>query len=209
MSQMDQRAKLATQARPLIQKLGQGNFKSMMYAHLSELVGVTQREEVSASPVQYQEHYSAAPSVATPQAQEEIRLHEHVQAAICSLLQQPALVDVANEFELDTKHNAAGIELLDQLIGMINVQPEINTAQLIERLRDSRHIEKLSQLAVKDLMLEEDQYETYLRDTMVNLERQQLEQQIDSLLQQGLKKLTPEARSQLNKLYQRKAKINI
>ena len=210
MSQMDQRAKLATQARPLIQKLPQGNFKSMMYAHLSELVGVTQHEEASAPPVEYQEHFSAAPSTApsaaTPPAQEEMRLHEHVQAAICSLLQKPGLVEIANEFELDTKQSAAGIELLDQLIGMINVQPEINTAQLIERLRDSRHIEKLSQLAIKDLMLEEDQQETYLRDTMVRLERQQLEQQIDSLLQQGLKNLTPTERDHLNALYQRKAK---
>ena len=151
MSQMDQRAKLATQARPLLAKLPQGNYKSMMYAHLSELVGVTQHESHRSPAAEtYTDAHAPARSAETKPDESKIELNAHVENAVSSLLQNPKLVEIANEYELDIKRGPTGIKLLDQLIAKINIQPEINTAQLIERLRDSRYIEKLSQLAVRN-----------------------------------------------------------
>jgi len=211
MSQMDQRARLSTQARPLLQKLPEGDFKSMMYAHLSELVGVSQQPEHAAPayeppPTSY---YDEAPVFNDTQFEVAVespvlQLPAYIKHAISMLIQFPELVEVANEFELQLENAVAGVELLDQLIGMINVRPDINTAQILERQRGSQHSKLLSDLAVPDPALAEEAREPDFRDAMLRLERQAQQRKIEPLLRKSVSDITPEERATLNAYYRSK-----
>jgi DNA primase len=196
MSQMDQRAKLASLARPLLQKLPQGNYKSMMYAHLSELVGVTQHEAQSLTPVPRPTPEKEAAEQSTAQG-----IPPHVRDSLRLLLQFPALVEVANEFELITD-DEPWLEMLDRLIGMINVNPQINTARLMERLRFHAQHSILASLASQDFDLEADKRQEYLHDLMSRIDLHSLQRQVTGLLNiTSERKFTDEEHKRLNILY--------
>jgi DNA primase len=197
LSQMDQRAKLASLARPLLQTLPQGNYKTMMYVHLSELVGVNQRQDQSApSPI-------PAPKLSperAPHAAAAQSVSPHVRDSLRLLLQYPELVEVANEFELHADADR-WLELLDQLIGMINVNPQINTARLLERLRYNELHSVLEKLASREFDLEEDKRQDHLRDLMSGIDLASLQKQVTALLQSMTqRKATDEERKKLNEL---------
>ncbi len=213
MSEMDQRAKLSTQARPLLQKLPDGDFKSMMYVRLGDLVGVVQKQE-QAAPA-YEEsppHYDHVPEYDEPVGMvqppnEENQLNEppaYVRHAIALLIQFPELVEVANEFELQIEGAVAGVDLLDQLIGMINVNPEINTAQILERQRGSQYSALLSDLAMPDPALTEEAREPNFRDAMQRLERQAQHRRIKVLLRKSVADISDQERATLNAYYRSK-----
>ncbi|MCP4009086.1 MAG: DNA primase [Proteobacteria bacterium] len=197
LSQMDQRARLASLARPLLQKLPQGDFKSMMYAHLGELVGVAQHEVQAVPP--------APPPVARPEKTEQAeavsQLSPHVRDSLRLLLQFPELIEVANEFELNAD-NDSWLDMLDQLIGMINVNPQINTARLVERLRFHAQYSILAKLAADDFDLEEDKRQHHLRDLMSRIDLISLQKQVTGLLSiTAERKFTAEEHKRLNNLY--------
>jgi DNA primase len=196
LSQMDQRAKLASLARPLLQTLPSGNFKTMMYAHLSELVGVAQHEAQNAPPVLLPE----AESKRKARPVSERAISPHVRDSLRLLLQFPDLVEVANEFELITDENA-WLEMLDQLIGMINVNPQVNTARLLERLRYNAQHPVLEKLAANGFDLEEDKRPEHLRDLMSRIDLASLQKQVTSLLNIMTERTpTNEDRKRLNDL---------
>ena len=196
LSQMDQRAKLASLTRPLLQTLPSGNFKTMMYAHLSELVGVTQYEGQNTPPV--------LPLDAEPKRKarpvSEQAISPHVRDSLRLLLQFPDLIEVANEFELIADEDA-WVEMLDQLIGMINVNPQINTARLLERLRYNARHPVLEKLAANGFDLEEDKRPDHLRDLMSRIDLASLQKQVMSLLTIMTERTpTDEERKRLNEL---------
>jgi len=200
LSQMDQRAKLASLAGPLLQKLPQGNFKSMMYAHLSELVGVAQQEAQN-TPT------ASPPRITTEPVQPAVVLPEispQVREAISVLLQFPDLIEVANEFELNAQDDL-WLETLDQLIGLINVNPQINTAGLVERLRFHAQHSMLTSLAAENCELEEDKRQNHLRDLMSRIVLRLQQRQVEHLLNiSRQRKLSDEERKKLNSLLQQK-----
>jgi len=196
LSQMDQRAKLASLARPLLQTLPQSNYKTMMYAHLSELVGVAQHETQNVAPAPVPDarprrvEQPAPVQAASPHVRDSLRL----------LLQYPELIEVANEFELITDEDG-WLELLDQLIGMINVNPQINTARLLERLRYNARHSTLEKLAADEFGLEEAKRPDHLRDLMSRIDLGALQKQVTALLNiMTERKPTDQERKRLNDL---------
>jgi hypothetical protein len=168
----------------------------MMYAHLGELVGVTQHEAQNASPVlmpnvEPMRKARPAPGQApSPHVRDSLRL----------LLQFPDLVEVANEFELITDEDS-WLEILDQLIGMINVNPQINTARLLERLRYNAQHPLLEKLAANEFDLEEDKRPVHLRDLLSRIDLASLQKQVTSLLNIMTERTpTGEERKRLNDL---------
>ena len=197
MSRMDQRAKLASLARPLLQKLPGGNYKSLMYGRLGELVGVSQQEEeaVTAMP-------SPAPTPAqrTAEAPTVVEASPHVRDALRLLLQFPGLVEVANEFELYAEEDP-WMELLDQLISMINVNPQMNTALLLERLRNHAWHAPISRLAMRDFELEADKREEHLRELLAAIVLKSQSRQVEVLLNLSReRKLSAQERRRLSEL---------
>jgi len=108
---------------------------------------------------------------------------------------------VANEFELNAD-NDSWLEMLDQLIGMINVSPQINTAHLVERLRFHAQYSILAKLAADDFDLEEDKRQHHLRDLMSRIDLISLQKQVTGLLSiTAERKFTDEEHKRLNNLY--------
>jgi len=204
MSQMDQRAKLATLARPLLHKLPKGNFRSMMFSHLGELVGVTQYEDQAASSAPVSAQYKLTPEFVGEATEAMPELPIFISHAIALLIQFPTLVEVANEFELHPQQSAPGVELLDSLIATINVSPNINTAQIIERQRDGKYSAILMGLAVQDMEASDEQREQKFRDIMLRLERQSQQHKIDILLRKSPRDISAEERATLNQYYRSK-----
>lgn len=197
MSRMDERAKLASLARPLIQKLPEGSYRRMMYAHLGELVGVTQREERRAAPrpPRNEEAQAAGAPNQTPRA-----IPPHVRDALSLLLQYPELVEVANEFELVTD-NDQWLELLDQVIGLINVHSQLNTARLMERLRYDPHQAILAELATYEFELDGERRAGHMRELLGRITLQSQQRQVAHLLDiSRQRKLSEEERARLNAL---------
>jgi DNA primase len=200
MSQMDQRAKLASLARPLLLKLPVGNYKSMMYAHLGELVGISQQQEMESS---HPPPKKPMAEITTPQAPVHA-IQPPLRDSISLLLQYPDLIEVANEFELNPGEDL-WVEALDNVIGLINVNPDSNTARLIERLRYHAQYSTLSRLASLEFELPAVKRQDHLRELLARIVKQSQRRQVDALLSLSReRKLSDDERKRLNALLQQK-----
>lgn len=195
LNQMDQRAKLAVLAHPLLQSLAEGNFKTMMFARLSELVGVTQR----AGSISKTSLTQASRQEEPEQKAQRNKYSSLVVHALRLLIQNTSLVSIANEFEFDK--SLAGMALFDQLVGLINSSKQINTATIVERYRDSRDFEILKSMALsKDVPPLDKQAEDF-RNVLNKIEAEARQAVINNLLQKGLNNLNKQERLTLQALY--------
>ncbi len=135
------RAKLSELANPLLAKLPSGVFREMMLKKLAQLIGVDSHEPHTHNPTP-----SRAPSRKSSGGRQTMT---PVRLAIALLLTKPQL---ALDETLPTEWpqlDAPGVKLLSQLLELIQNQPNLSTAQIIERWREQeafRHLEKLWQI---------------------------------------------------------------
>ncbi len=143
MESIDGRAKLAELARPHLEKLPKGVFREMMFQRLEELVGLKGR------------HLDTQPSRLQPaKSQPGKTTQQHptatpVRSAIVLLLDHPHIHEVAREVPEDWRDwDNPGIRILKHLLEIIQRQPTLNKAALMERLRDTDyyiHLDRLTQ----------------------------------------------------------------
>jgi len=129
------RARLAEQARPLIAQLPEGTYRELLGQRLDQLVGLH-----AAPPTP-----RAAPRRGLPQRPRGTAMTP-MRQAICILLQQPAAaLALAAELEIDATR--PGGALLAELLATIRAQPQISSAQLIERFRQREEWPIVNRLA--------------------------------------------------------------
>lgn len=133
------RARLAERARPMIDKLRDGVFKSLLYERLGELVGVP-GDRLAARGAE--KEVKPAPSPA-PRYHS---LNTPVRAAITLLLYEPGLAQVVQSLSGLDSHALAGVGLLRELIETFKENPHLTAAALVERYRDSEHHRHLLKL---------------------------------------------------------------
>jgi DNA primase len=168
METIDGRAKLAQLASPVLEKLPSGVFRTMMFQHLEELVGLKSghldkggRQQNPSSHRQGVAR-SAKQQRATP-----------IRTAIALLLDSPHLVDIAEGVENEWQNwDAPGIIILKQLLEIIRSQPTLNKAALLERWRDTEHFNHLNALASYRFDLPDMDREAELRDALLKLNEQ-------------------------------------
>lgn len=140
---VDGRARLAEQARPLLQKVPAGVYRELLLERLGEVVGLNGKK--------LSELMGAPPK---PKAQAETRRPRRetgsgnlsvVARTIRAVLNEPALAEHA-----DIEHLAgltsAGSDLLLEILEIAQAEPDISPAVLLERLRHHRHIRHLERL---------------------------------------------------------------
>ena len=173
------RARLAELARPLLQKLPDGHFRELMEARLRQEAHVTNTRlrpppAHSISPADHN-----LPLTRTP-----------LRKAIALLLYRPELAQLPPQFEL-IRHDDGelGVKVLAELIALLRVNPNLNTAALLERYRDTREGAILERLAAwqPEVSEQEYQFEQEFRDIIAALERRgDLRERLpDMLLQRG------------------------
>jgi len=135
------RAQLLELASPLLARLPEGGYQQMMLAHLKRLA---RQDSISLKK-------SAAPTPANrvqprSQANQARPMPTLVQRAIELLLYDPSLATRADTTVL-TGLDVSGINILVELLESLKIHPNLSTAAIVERWRDTdmgKHLAKLA-----------------------------------------------------------------
>jgi DNA primase len=180
MQSLGGRAKLAEQAKPLLAKLPTGLFREMMHKRLSEHVGLAQGQLGTQQP---QEQRKSRQAVRKKQGAQQTL--SPIRRAITLFLLKPELALLADLPEEWRTFRAPGINLLEQLLEIVKIQPNLKAAQIIERWRDKpefHHLEKIWRTAT-ELPTPESGMEHEFRGALHRLVEQQHEQETSELLE--------------------------
>jgi DNA primase len=168
METIDGRAHLAELAKPYLERLPSGLFRRMMYQHLTKLVGIQDNQlELSGN------RPTNTTRKATSGRAFKIRGLRTIELTIALLLDNPHLVATAEQVDDSWKRrDTTGTKILTQLLEIIQSQPTLNKAALLERWRDSEHFAHLNTLAQYSFDLPEMNQESELRDALLKLNSQ-------------------------------------
>ncbi|AKH21512.1 DNA primase [Sedimenticola thiotaurini] len=181
MTSLGGRARLAELAKPLLVKLPGGLFREMMYQRLAQKVGVA-TEQLGAQPQDQGSNRRRQPVRKKAGAQQML---SPVRRAITLLLLKPELGQLTDLPSQWRDYQAPGIDLLSQLLEIAQNQPNLRTAQIIERWRatpEYHHLEKIWSTAT-ELPTPEEGMETEFRGALQRLVEQQHEQETTQLLE--------------------------
>jgi len=150
MNSLDGRARLVELARPYLAKLPTGLFRQMMLDHLANLAKVD-RQAIEARLQQTRQKTTPAEDRPRVRPRQRSALQgkapfTSIRRAIALLLHYPHLAnDIEDENRL-AKVQQAGIPLLLKLLEMIHQNPNITSAVLLERWRETEHWPHLEKL---------------------------------------------------------------
>ena len=145
MSSLDGRARLATLAQPLVDKVPAGLFQDMLKDRLADLAGIARNRLDS-------ETRAATRPVRRPRTTNRQPLTP-LRLAIALLIQQPQLASSTRGLDDDWKQlEKPGIGLLIELLDLIAAYPEITTGALAERWRGREEGVYLRRLADPSLL---------------------------------------------------------
>lgn len=181
MSSLGGRARLAELAKPLLGKLPSGLLREMMYQRLAQKVGLA-ASRLGAPAAADSGHRSRPPRRQKSGAQQTL---SPARRAITLLLIKPELGQITDLPSQWRTFRAPGIDLLSQLLEIAQNQPNLRTAQIIERWRDKpeyHHLEKIWSTAT-ELPTPEDGMEMEFRGALQRLVEQQHEQETTLLLE--------------------------
>ncbi len=190
-------ARLAELATPLLERLPKGVFREIMWQNLSQLVGINipQPEERSRPKSRPQQ---AGETRGTSITMTPIRL------AIALLLRHPPLALLPNLPKNWQLLQIPGIQLLSDLLAIIENQPTLKPAQIIERWQGSEEYQQLNRLAAMNPPIPEEGLEMEFRDTLKSLDNQSIKQETTQLLEKAKKtNLSNEEKSRLKQLLSR------
>lgn len=169
------RARMAELARPLLEKLPEGHFRDLMQEQL--------RQE--AQVLNTRLRFSASATV-NP-TDHNLRLaRTPLRKAIALLLYRPELAEQVTEGELTSlAGDDLGMRLLANLIAALRSNPQLTTAALVERYRDTPEgaiVERLATWA-PEIAEQDYQFEQEFKDILLTLKRRgNLREQLPELL---------------------------
>jgi DNA primase len=141
---MEGRAKLVDQAKPLIEKIPSATFRQMMKERLSEIAKVN-KSVIGKEPVSFGRAVPSAISNRLGQKPSVMR------STIILLLNHPALVRGIDLQGRWRKLDAPGMPLLEKLIDLLAVNPDISLGQILECFRGQEEERMIQKLAVAEL----------------------------------------------------------
>jgi len=174
LSEMEGRAQLIGKAKPYLEKLPEGIFREMMFARLKKLSGagtLSALNKIDAVASNPKRHY-----------QRESNRLSSARVAIALLLQNPGLVDIVEQKNIDWSGlEFRGIELFKNILQVISDKKSVNTAVLIEYYRNTAEEKSVNTLALLDLYVSDDKIEAVFCDALNGLLKQGREAGIERL----------------------------
>jgi DNA primase len=176
---IDGRARLVTLAKPLLSSLPDSLFRQLMIERMAELAhtstarvaGQLDATQTGSEPV------PPVKSLAPPHPGQK----SPVRQAIELLLYQPALAPDITLPALIQQCNQPGVSLLLEIIELLQQQPELNTATLLEHWRDREDGRYLTRLACWTPPLDDPELLADLQGNINEIERQHIEIRINFL----------------------------
>ncbi len=168
LSSEDGRARLVALAKPHLSKVPDKIFRHMLFEHLAQMVKMktAQLERLAdtaatLSTVNARTNKPARPGKNSPLRQ-----------AINLILQKPLLASHITQYQFLQGLDLPGAQLLLDLLEMLHLDPQLNTAAILERWRDKPEGKHLYKLAEQQLPGDEQSLENELKDIMQYLEGQ-------------------------------------
>jgi DNA primase len=189
----DERARLASLAQPLLEKIPQGVFRTLMLDELAKKtrlnrINTVQRE----SPPPIVALKSSGGARKTP-----------VRLGLALLIQYPYLVQYIENKDIFKEAVVAGIELFGSVVDYLQKNPNQTTASLLEHWREQTEGRYLAQLAAEELMMPETGVQAEFKGILLYLQKLAADQMIELLLQKANSVgLTAEEKMQLQQLIQ-------
>ncbi len=187
-SSMDGRARMAELARPLLSKMPQGVLRDLLVEALGRRVGlpperIAARLETPAAAAAPPPRPRPAPARRTP-----------VRTALALLLRQPSLAAGALQARAWLRElDLPGVPLLCQVLDLLEKEPHLTTAAILERFRGSEAGEQLARLLGMDLEVPEAGASAELEGALARLEARHREQRTEALLAKARAKGLDEA----------------
>jgi len=155
MNSVDGRARLAELAKPLINRIPQGVFRELLTAQLAEKIGlpVARLDSLITDRSAAQARRGTGGTGMRPRRRAVAGSPSVVRRAIALVLHNPPAAAGLDATLLD-KVSRPGTGLLKEIIEMVQAEPDITTAGLLERWRNhekGQHLGKLAALEMPDL----------------------------------------------------------
>ena len=165
LEQIGVRARLAEQARPLVELIPAGVYRQLAAQKIEKLVGVSLQLNTATDVVQ-----------TTPTPRHNERTRSVLTSAIQLLLQMPSLAAKLDPESYSLNAEQPGVDVLLKLIDYCDSDTTVTTGTLIERFRDSAQFKRISELAVAHLFpdgreLDDEQALALLKDCLDKLSR--------------------------------------
>jgi len=174
MSSSDSKSKLAQLAIPLIGQLNESTFRQMMEERLTKLLGIELEGLQKLLPQKESSGNKSVKSKTTP-----------MRLAISILLQHPNIAYGLPDFPEFKEIQLPGLSLLNSLLDICRVTPNITTGQLLEHWRETPQSKQLNQLAIWQNDVKEDKYEDTFLDILENFLNLHLNNKIEYLKQKA------------------------
>ncbi len=139
MTSIGGKATLADKAKPLLETIPPSIYKQLATRKLETMIGLPMGSENLGAP--------AAPKRRAAQSHNDNLTA--MSRAVLLALQHPAMVSQQNPEQMKIDGSIRGSSVLIKIIELCCVEPDITTARLLERFRESANYEFLSSLAVK------------------------------------------------------------
>jgi len=174
MSSSDSKSKLAQLAIPLIGQLNESIFRQMMEERLTKLLGIELEGLQKLLPQKKDNVKQTVKNKTTP-----------MRLAISILLQHPNIAYGLPDFPEFKEIQLPGLSLLNSILDICRVTPNITTGQLLEHWRETPQSKQLNQLAIWQNDVKEDKYEDTFLDILENFLNLHLNNKIEYLKQKA------------------------
>jgi DNA primase len=203
---MDGQARLVEQSRPLLAKLPEGIYRHKLLERLAPLANIAPEKLAQMLGL------GGATTAATPARRQppprrgsQKQQPSQLRHAITLLLQHPELAASAGDAQRFAVLQQPGIALLIELLELLQGNPHLSTAALLEHWRGREEERHLFTLAQQELLLdaEQDDLEKEFLGAVHGLEQQLLLQRHQELSQKPFGELTAEERGEYQALLQK------
>ncbi len=143
LNRLDGRAKLTELARPLLSKLVPGVLQQMMMERLAELSRLEVRNLSTLLNLKSNDKAVKRGKMENARGKPSL-----IRMALALLLQQPELARELADPAVFAYTQIPGMSLLKEIAQLLQAEPNLNTAAILERFRDSPHQRVLARLAV-------------------------------------------------------------
>ncbi|MDR1076258.1 MAG: DNA primase [Xanthomonadaceae bacterium] len=164
---LDGKARLAERARPMLAQIPEGAFADLMQQQLVRTTGAHVQASTQAQRI-------AMPMGRTPR-------RSLVRGAIALLLQKPGLALSIERPYAFSELRQPGVPLLLEMLELVLHRPDISTGPLLEHFAEREELHSLQKLAAMTLPGDEQSWALELRDAIMQLERQTMEQRLGEL----------------------------
>jgi len=180
LTRLDGRARLLELARPLLAKMPDSLLKDMILSQLSEKSGIglgklaNSLKQDGKEPIK-QKGKQAPPGISTREKP------SIVAQAMIYLLQNPQLAQEVKDLEQIAALDRPGVSLLVRLLHLLQDEPELTPASIIERFRGDEHYRHLEMLLVWEHSLPELDVEAEFTGSIRRIRNESVREQMERL----------------------------